>query len=109
MKRKGRTALFQLSDPGVGRDHSRFDEQAEAFFRHLEVIQLVAVPRAYEFDGLVVFFGKFRSKKETAFVPLAFAHEEDGWCGFLPYRTERLTYRLMTHWFDATWRQAATA
>jgi len=109
MKRKDRTALFQLSDPGEGRDPKRFDEQAEAFFRQLEVIHLVAVPRAYEFDGLVVFFGKFRSKKEMAFVPLAFAHEDDGSFGFLPYRTERLTYRLVNHWFDATWRQAATA
>src|SRR3989442_4949247 len=44
-----------------------------------------------------------------AFVPLAFAHEDDGSFGFLPYRTERLTYRLVNHWFDATWRQAATA
>src|SRR3989442_4425134 len=57
IKRKDRTALFQLSDPAEGRDPKRFDEQADAFFRQFEVIQLVTVPRAYEFDGLVVFFG----------------------------------------------------
>jgi len=109
IKRKDRTTLFQLSDPAEGRDPKRFDEQAEAFFRQLQVIRLVAVPRAYEFDGLAVFFGKFRSKEETAFVPLAFAHEDDGSFGFLPYRTEKLTYRLVDQWFDATWRQSVTA
>ena len=84
IKRKDRAALFQLSDPTQGRDPKRFDEQAEAFFRQFDVIELVAVPRAYAFDGLAVFFARFRYKGQTASVPFAFARAEDGSFGFLP-------------------------
>ena len=109
IKRKDRAALLRLSHPTLGRDPKRFDEQAGAFFQQFEVLQLVTMPRAYEFDGLVVFFAKFRSKNETGFAPLIFAHEDDGTFGFLPYRTEALTYQLVTNWFNSTWRPPATA
>lgn len=99
IKSKDRAALLKLSDPTNGRDSKDFDQQASAFFQQFDVIKLLAVPRAYAFDGLVVFFAKFQSKTQTAFVPFAFAHEDDGSFGFLPYRSEQWTYQLVTNWF----------
>jgi hypothetical protein len=108
IKRRDRAALLKLTDPTQGRDTKNFDEQSGAFFQQFEVIKLVAVPRAYEFDGLVVFFGKLRAGEQTAFVPLSFAVEEDGSFGFLPSRTEKLTYRLVEDWFQTKWGPSAT-
>ena len=84
IKRKDRTALLELSDPAHGRDPQRFDGQAAAFFQQFDVIKLVTVPRAYVFDGLVVFFAQLQSATQKAFVPFAFAYEQDGSYGFLP-------------------------
>ncbi len=108
IKHKDRAALLKLAHPTQGRDPKRFDEQVDAFFQQFGVIELVAMPRAYAFDGLVVFFAKLRSKEETAFAPFIFASQDDGSFGFLPYRTTTLTYRLVQDWFDSTWRAAAT-
>jgi hypothetical protein len=108
IKRKDRAALLKLTDPTQGRDTKNFDEQSGAFFQQFGVIQLVAVPRAYEFDGLVVFFAKLRSGEQTAFGPLSFAKEEDGSFGFLPSRTEKLTYQLVEDWFQTAWGPAKT-
>jgi len=99
IKRKDRAALLKLTAPAQARDTARFDEQASAFFQQLQSIQLLAVPRAYEFDGLVAYFGKFRSQTQTAFVPLAFAHEGGDAFGFLPSRSKELTFTLVNDWF----------
>ncbi len=108
IKRKDRAALLKLSDPTQGRDTKNFDEQAGAFFQQFGVIKLVAVPRAYEFDGLIVFFAKLQSGEQTAFVPFSFAYEEDGSFGFLPSRTRELTYQLVEDWFQTKWGPSAT-
>jgi len=108
IKRKDRAALLKLTDPTQGRDAKNFDEQAGAFFQQFDVIKLVGVSRAYDFDGLVVFFGQFRSGEETAFVPLSFAQEADGSLGFLPSRTQQLTYQLVEDWFQTKWGPSAT-
>jgi hypothetical protein len=108
IKRKDRAALLKLTDPTQGKDSKNFNEQSGAFFEQFDVIKLVGVPRAYDFDGLVVFFGKFQSGEHTAFVPLSFAHEEDGSLGFLPSRTQQLTYQLVEDWFQTNWGQSAT-
>jgi len=50
----------------------------------------------------MVFFGEFRFKDHSAFAPLIFAVEGDGSFGFLPYRTEAVTYRLVNDWFNAS-------
>jgi hypothetical protein len=105
---KDRAALLNLAHPTQGRDPKRFDEQATAFFQQFEDIELVAIPRAYEFDGFVVFFAKFRWKGGTGFAPFIFASGDGGSFGFLPYRTTAPTYRLVQDWFDSTWRMAAT-
>ncbi|HTD48007.1 MAG TPA: hypothetical protein VK881_12140 [bacterium] len=109
IKRKDRTALYQQSHPTLGRDPKRFDDQAKAFFQQFEVIELSAVPRAYEFDGLAVFFAKIRFKQQTFFAPFIFASEDDGSFGFLPYRTDTVTSQLVADWFNSPWGPAATA
>jgi hypothetical protein len=108
IQRKDRAALLKLSDPTQGRDTKNFDEQSGAFFQQFGVIKLVAVPRAYEFDGLAVFFAKFQSGEQTAFVPFSFAYEEDRSFGFLPSRTKELTYQLVEDWFQTKWGPSAT-
>ncbi|MET0646111.1 MAG: hypothetical protein ABW208_05770 [Pyrinomonadaceae bacterium] len=108
IKRRDRDALFNLSDPAQGRDPARFEEQAGAFFEQFAALEMVAVPRAYEFDGLALFFAKFRFKGRTFHAPLAFAYGADGSPGFLPYRTEQLTYFLVSDWFDAPWGPGST-
>ena len=74
LKQKKRDALLALTDPTQLRNMPEFDRQAAAFFQQLESIELLAVPRAYELDGLVVYFGQFRSGTQTAFVPLMFVY-----------------------------------
>lgn len=108
IKRKDREALLQASDPTEGREPKTFDKQAAAFFKQFETIQLVAVPRAYEFDGLVVFFTRLWLNAQTIFAPFVFVRESDGSFGFLPARTEQLTYLLVSDWFLASWGPAAT-
>jgi len=109
IKQKDRAALYQQSHPTLGRDPKRFDDQAKAFFQQFEVLELVAMPRAYEFDGLAVFFAKIRFKQQTFFAPFIFASEDDGSFGFLPYRTDTVTYQLVDDWFNSMWGPAATA
>ncbi len=99
IKQKDRAALLKLTDPAQARDTARFDRQADAFFGQFQSIQFLAVPRAYQFDGLVAFFGKFQSASQTAFVPLVFAYEGEDTFGFLPSRTNTATFRLVTDWF----------
>jgi hypothetical protein len=100
IKQKDRGALLKLTDPVQARDTARFDRQAEAFFEQFQSIRLLAVPRAYEFDGLVAFMGKFQSPRQTAFVPLVFAHEADNTFGFLPSRTNKASFRIVSDWFS---------
>src|SRR5262249_57121611 len=64
----------------------------------LQSIRLLEVPRAYELDGLIVYFGKLQSVTQTAFVPLAFQREGQDAFGFLPSRSS-LTFRLVNEWF----------
>jgi hypothetical protein len=110
IKRQDREALFRLSHPTLGREAKQFDLQAEAFFQQFATIQLVAVPRAYEFDGLVAFYAKIRnsSPEESGFAPFVFALQDDGSFGFLPYRTEKVTYQLLDDWFQDPWGPAKT-
>lgn len=108
IKSRNRDALFNLSDPARGRDPERFGKQAAAFFEQFGVLELSAVPLSYEFDGLAVFFAKFRHEGRTFYAPLAFAYGADGKPGFLPYRTDELSYFLVRDWFDAPWGPGST-
>ncbi len=102
IRARDRAALLKLTDPTQARDTAQFDRQANAFFAQFQSIQMVAVPRAYEFDGLVVFFGTFKSEDQTAVVPLVFAHQGADRFGFLPARAKGVTFTLVTEWFTAT-------
>lgn len=99
IKQRDRAALLKLTDPAQARNSAEFDKQASAFFQQLQSIQLLAVPRAYEFDGLVVFFAKLQSKSQTAFVPFAFAYEAENTFGFLPSPANATTFTLVGDWF----------
>jgi hypothetical protein len=100
IRQKDRAALLKLTAPAQARDTARFDQQANAFFQQFESIRLLAVPRAYELDGLVVFFGKFQSASQTVFVPMTFAHQGADAFGFLPSRTNTPTFLLVNDWFN---------
>jgi hypothetical protein len=102
IKRKDRAALLKLTDPAQAKDTAQFDRQASSFFQQFETIQLIAVPRAYLFDGWAVFFGTFQSAAETAVVPLVFAHGAGDTFGFLPARTKGVTFALVNDWITAT-------
>jgi hypothetical protein len=102
IKRKDRAALLKLTDPAQAKDAAQFDRQTNSFFQQFESIQLLAVPRAYLFDGWVVFFGTFKSETQTAVVPLVFAHQAGDTFGFLPARAKGVTYSLVNDWFTAT-------
>jgi len=104
--RKDLAELGRLSDPTRGRDPAKLERQAMAFFQQFEVIKLVAVPRAYLFDGLTLFFAEVRGKDQTFFAPFAFTYQPDGSFKFLPYRTEQITYLLVTDWFNSKWGPA---
>jgi hypothetical protein len=99
MKNKDRAALLALTDSAEARDISKFDTQANAYFSQLQSLQLVAVPRAYTFDGLVVFFAKIQSTRQTAFVPFVFAYEGRDTFGFLPSRSNATTFKFVDDWF----------
>ena len=108
IKSKDRAALYNLSHSVNGRDPKNFEKQASAFFQQFESIELVAVPRSYELDGLTIFFPKLRLNDEVLYAPFIFAYDTDGAIRFLPYRTELLTYRLVENWFNSSWGPATT-
>jgi hypothetical protein len=103
IKAKDRDTLMKTIDPGVRASIKNYDEESKGLFSQFETIQLVSVKRAYEFDGLVVFFGAFKSGAREAFAPMVFARQADGSFGFLPYRSKLVTYTLAKDWFDAKW------
>jgi len=107
IKQKKRDALLALTDPTQLRNIAEFDRHAAGFFQQFDSIELLTVPRAYEFDGLVVFFGQFRAGVQTAFVPLMFAYETNDTYGFLPSRTTNTTFRLVNDWFARSGSAAA--
>jgi len=96
---KDRAMLLELTDPAQAGNTTEFDRRSSGYFQQFQSIQLLSVPRAYEFDGLVVFFGKFQSSSQTAFIPLVFAHEGDNTFRFLPSRTSATTFTLVNDWF----------
>jgi len=108
MKQKDRAALLKLTDPSQARDTAKFDQQANAFFQQLQSIRLVAVPRAYEFDGVVAYFGKFQSATQTAYVPLVFTRQTDDSFLFLPARTRQVTFTVIENWFAPSGKGADT-
>jgi hypothetical protein len=108
-KRKDRDALFDLSDPVLGRDPKQFDDQAKAWFSQIEKGQITDIPKAYEFGPFVAFFGRLHLGDQTFSVPFIFHRESNGALGFLPYRTNDLTFKLLLDWFDSQWGPSKAA
>ncbi len=108
IKRQDRAAFFELSHSEQRRYRDRVEEQADAFFKQFEVVDLVAVPRGYEFDGLVMLFSSMQYKERTFAFPFLFAYEDHGALGFLPYRTRQWTYQLVVDSLDSMLEPAAT-
>jgi hypothetical protein len=102
IKKKDRAALLKLTDPLQAKDTAEFDKQSRAFFQQFEIIELAAVPRAYEFDNLLVFFGTFKSPDQTAVVPLVFSTQSGEQVGFMPARARGVTFTLVNDWYTVT-------
>ena len=107
IKRKDKSELLSLTDPAE-RDPKKFEEQAQAFFQQLDVLDIDSVPRAYELDGLAVFYAKIKSKTRSFYAPFIFRRETDGSFGFLPYRTNQVSFQLVQDWFTTPWGPAGT-
>jgi len=101
IQHKDRPGLLRLTHPDDSRNMKNFDQQAGAFFQQFEVLEIVGVPKAYEFDGLAVFFPRFRTQQGIFSVPFVFAAEDDGSFGFLPRRSQKVTFNLVNDWFDS--------
>lgn len=65
----------------------------------LKQFELVAVPRAYEFDDQAVFLARVRPEQSVSFLPLHFAREADGSFGFVLGGSKKLTYDIVQDWF----------
>ena len=99
IKRKDSAALAKLADPTQGEGTKDFGDQSVAFFQQFDALKIVAVPRAYEFDGLLVFFPKLEAGSQSFFAPFVFAHKEDGSFGFLPARSKQPSLQIVADWF----------
>jgi len=109
LKRGDRDALHDLSDSVLGRDQSQFDDQAKAWFIEIEKGQITTIPKGYEFGDFVVFFARLRLGDKTFATPFIFHRETNGAFGFLPYRTNDLTFQLLLEWYDSQWGPSKTA
>jgi hypothetical protein len=99
IKRKDSAALAKLADPAQGEGTKDFDDQSVAFFQQFDALKIVAVPRAYAFDGLLVFFPKLEAGSQSFFAPFVFAHKEDGSFRFLPARSKQPGLQIVADWF----------
>ena len=108
IKRKDRPAFVKLTDATQAADAPRVNTQADAFFQQFERVELAAVSRLYEFDGLAVFWGKFQGQGKSAYAPLAFRSQRNGGFGFLPLRSDLVSYVLVQDWFTSQWGPSNT-
>lgn len=100
---KDRESLLKLSHPTLGRDPSKFAEQASAFFQQFGSVELTSVRHAFRFDSFGVLFATLEIKGKTITVPFVFALNANNQYAFLPYRTEDLIYVLLKDWAMSKW------
>ncbi|WP_347986707.1 hypothetical protein [Methylomonas sp. AM2-LC] len=98
--KKDKAELFKWSHSTLGHDTQEFDSQAAAYFAQFEKLQLVSASRSYRFDGLALVYvtAKLADGRLFSF-PLSFA-EDNKVYKFLPYRSEIVSYRLVTEWLS---------
>jgi hypothetical protein len=98
LRSRDRAALARLADPTQGEGTKDFDDQSAALFQQFDALKIVEVARAFEFDGLLVFFPKFEFGSKSFFAPLVFAHRDDGSFAFLPARSRQLGLQIVADW-----------
>jgi hypothetical protein len=103
-------ALQKLSATAQVKDAAEFSRQAQAYFDQIRTFGITHVERAYEFDGLFVFFaGLKQGKGPQPFAPFAFVLEGETF-RFLPNRSGiGTTYLLVRDWFNAAWGPSTAA
>jgi hypothetical protein len=102
MRARDKAALLAGSDAEQTKDAQKFNQQADLYFSQIRSLQLLEVPKAYEFDGQVLFFAKFKGATEAAFVPMSFTKSGSTY-KFLPLRSDLVSYRMLRDWFNAPW------
>ena len=109
LRHKDRAALLKTLDPATTQvdPHLKLKghavgpaELAELALQQFETLELVAVPRAYEFDDQVVFLARVRPEQSVSFLPLHFTREPNGSFGFLLGGSKKLTYDIVQDWFQ---------
>jgi hypothetical protein len=98
------SAFQELSDASQVKDAAEFKKQATGYFEQAQAFEFISARRAYEFDGLIVFFAGMRDRSDgrTGFSPLVFAVQGQSF-KFSPNRTKLITYELVSDWFSAEW------
>lgn len=103
MVNKDGMRLRELSHPQLGRDTQKFQTQASAYFRHFGALKLREVWGYIRFGDFLAFFLQLNFQGTSGFVAFPFARQEAGNFGFLPYKTDNLTLRLVNGWFNSDW------
>jgi hypothetical protein len=101
IKRKDGPALARLSDPTQGEGTKDFASQSAALFQQFEIAKIIAVPKAYALDGLLVFFARLQFGSMSAYVPFVFARGDNASFGFLPAQSSQLSFQLVADWVAA--------
>ena len=104
IERADRDALLSMTHASQSGDAERFEHQASAYIQQFAALELVEVPKAYQFDGLTVFFAGFRYEGKTQYAPLIFTSVGTNSFRFLPERTRKTTFQFVADWFNATWQ-----
>jgi hypothetical protein len=97
---KSKEVLARLTD-GPSLPASEFDKQAAIFFSQFDRLQLLDIPRAYELEDFVVFFGIFRLNAKVT--PATLIVRTSPQPRFLLKRSQAASIELVTDWFGREW------
>lgn len=97
--------LFEnLSHSVLGSDPQKRKAQEVAYFQQFDSLQLGDVWGYQRFGDLSAFYLQIVSKTGTSgFTNFLFAGDKAGGFGFLPYKSDSLTFRLASDWFSSEW------
>ena len=115
LRNKDLSELRKISDPKDAQDQrvtvngeKGFEAMAGLIFQQFQTLELISVPRLYEFDDLAIFLAEVRSGQQISFLPFEFGHEPDGSFGFLLNRSRhKTTYDLVQDWLVVNWQTGA--
>ena len=104
LKNKDRKGFAERCDAQEGRDPARFEDQATALMSQLEKLEFSDIPRSLEFDDFACFCVGLRRGERVMNAPFLFRVRPGGQYGYLPYRSEALSYQLVADWLNAMGR-----